>query len=281
MKSQQYLFFLTICLFIFTGAHSQIPNSGFENWTADADSNINPDSWQTSNAYPMISVEQYTPAYAGNYSLKAKAISTGFGNLSGVAYISFPFTSRPTHLRACLKASVMPGDFAYIMFYSSAGDSIVAAADSCTFKIDSTISQFTCLDFPIKYVSSLLPDSATILISGGSFSSAQLGTEIVVDELSFLGVGIEEAEMNEITFQCYPNPVSDVLTLNVTLKSSALLDLKIYDLTGREVQSAKLGSLNAGVHSIPINTGGLAAGVYHCHLTGNNYSASKSFAVGR
>lgn len=281
MKSQQYLFLLAICLFIFTGAHAQIPNSGFENWTMDADSNTNPDSWETSNVYPMVSVEQFTPAYAGNYSLKAKAINTGFGNLAGVAYISFPFTSRPTHLRACIKANVMPGDFAYLMFYSSAGDSVVAAADSCTFKVDSTISQFTCLDFPIVYVSSLLPDSATILISGGNFSSAQLGTEIVVDELSFLGVGIEEADLNAIAFKCYPNPVSDNLNLNVTLKNAALVDLKIYDLTGREVQSATLGQLNAGMHSIPVYTGRLAAGVYHCRLTGNNNSASTRFAVGK
>lgn len=187
---------------------------------------------------------------------------------------SFPYQESMVTIQ-----SSEPG--AYLMFYSSAGDSVVAAADSCTFKVDTTISQFTCLDFPIVYVSSLLPDSATILISGGNFSSAQLGTEIVVDELSFLGVGIEEQDMNEITFECHPNPVSDILNLQVTLRKTVLLDLKIYDLTGREVQSAMPGSLDAGVHSIPINTGGFAPGVYYCRLTGNNYSISTRFAVGR
>jgi hypothetical protein len=65
------------------------------------------------------------------------------------------------------------------------------------------------------------------------------------------------------------------------LKKTALLDLKIYDLTGREVQSAMPGSLDAGVHSIAINTGGLAPGVYHCRLTGNNDSVGGRFLVSR
>ena len=277
MKAKLYIILGFIFLFTAGETQAQIPNSGFESWTLDVDNNLNPDSWETSNAYPLVSVEQYTPAYAGNYSLRASAFDAGIITIAGIAYVSFPLTARPTHLRACVKTNVMPGDFAYIMFAAWSGDSVIAAADSCTFKIDSAITQFTCINLPIAYISSLLPDSATIMISGGDLSNAQLGTEIIVDELSFLGVGIDEAEKG-ISFQSYPNPASDRMNFTWTMKQREDLTLHIYDSNGKEVITE---NVQAALHSVSIPVSNLAEGLYFSRLTGENINTSGKFLIVR
>ena len=79
----------------------------------------------------------------------------------------------------------MSGDIGFVLMELHNGDSSIAAMDSCTFKFYTTTNAFQCFDFPISYISSLTPDSATVMIIAGNFLGAQLGTEIIVDELSF------------------------------------------------------------------------------------------------
>jgi hypothetical protein len=281
MKSKLYILVLLFSFLVFASAQAQIPNSGFESWTLDGDNNLNPDSWETTNSNPVVTVEQYTPAYAGNYSLRAFAVDLSVVTLAGVAYTSFPLNARPTHLRACFKATIMPGDFAYIMFAAWSGDSVIAAQDSCTFKIDSTISQFTCVNLPITYVSQLVADSATILISGGDLSNAQLGTEIIVDELSFLGVGIDETENSAIAFQPFPNPASAVMSISLALKKNTTLALHVYDVNGREVLTEKSVNVPAGDQAIRVHVAGLAEGIYCCRLENATFSAAGKFIIAR
>lgn len=45
----------------------------------------------------------------------------------------------------------MPGDKVYLIIAFYQGDSIVALPADCTFSIDTTISEFTYLTFPITY----------------------------------------------------------------------------------------------------------------------------------
>lgn len=69
----------------------------------------------------------------------------------------------------------------------------------------------------------------------------------------------------------YPNPFNSVTIISFGLPRDAKISLKIFDLTGREVETLIDGELNAGRHSISwngISSAGnpTATGVYFCRL---------------
>ncbi|HCV43014.1 MAG TPA: hypothetical protein DGH68_05985, partial [Bacteroidetes bacterium] len=164
---------------------AQIPNAGFELWVTDPDSNNNPVGWQTTNSLPLVNVEPYSPGCQGNYAMKVRTLNPGFP-FPGVAFlqVAYNFSQIPTRFSACLKSNIMPGDRAYIIVGLMSGDSVIASQDSCTFKIDSTISQFTYREFPLTIQSNLIPDSLIIIVASG-LGSGQVGTELVIDEVAF------------------------------------------------------------------------------------------------
>jgi hypothetical protein len=201
--------------------YSQIPNGGFENWTDNGAEN-DPDGWNTSNTDPFVSVTPYTPAYAGNFSMKVATFSPGFGVIPGIAEIEFPFSQRPNFLKACIKTNVLSGDKVMIILSMTNGDSIVASSEYCTFNIDSTISEYTCLYFPISYASSLNPTMVNLMIGAG-LSNSQIGTYIIVDELSFESTLSQEEMIIDSKALVFPNPF--------------LKELKVI---GKEVKNVKL-----------------------------------------
>ena len=248
---------------------SQIPNGGFEVWQTDPDSNFNPVSWETTNSFPLVNVERYTPGCQGNYALKVKTLNPGFP-FPGVAYlqVAYNFTQIPTRFSACLKASIMPGDRAYIIIGLMRGDSIVALQDSCTFKIDSTISQFTYREFPLTIQSALVPDSLVIIVASG-LGTGQVGTELIVDELAFGSTSVSQMEALPGSFslhQNYPNPFNPVTNISFNIPAKSFVTLKVYDGLGREVSTLLSEELPQGTYSRTWNTEGLASGTYYYRL---------------
>src|SRR5262245_58179861 len=128
MKTNYYFtFFVFLLLSASTTTAQLVPNSGFETWLTDGDQNVNPESWETSNAYPLVSADQFTPAYSGNFSMRVKAFNNGLFNMGGLASTQFPFTQRPTHLRVCLRATIMPGDTVLILFAATLSGNPISA----------------------------------------------------------------------------------------------------------------------------------------------------------
>ena len=67
---------IKLCMLLQISLVAQIPNGGFEDWVADG-SNNNPVDWETTNKDPILSVTPYTPAYAGNFSVKVSTYDAG------------------------------------------------------------------------------------------------------------------------------------------------------------------------------------------------------------
>jgi len=279
MKNKYFIVVFIGLLINGATAFSQVPNGLFENWTTDVDGNINPDGWETMNSFPTVFVSQYTPAYSGNYSLRAAAVNLGITTLAGTAIATFPFTLRPSGLSVCVKATVMPGDWAYVTYTAWAGGNAIASPDSCAFKCDSNVTVFTCITIPISYSTSQTPDSVTIIVAGGNFGAAQAGTEIIVDEMSFT-TGIEENE-KAILQQSYPNPTTDKMNIPVQLKKSSDVTISVYDLQSREVKKLDLGFLSAGSHDIELSLRELPNGIYGFLVKGDEFSLPGNFAIQR
>ena len=267
-----YALFVTIILTLsLFSLNAQIPNNGFENWMADGN-DYNPVDWSTTNNSPYISVTPYTPAYAGNFSMKVSTYFAEILTVTGVAAIEFPYSERPSEINACIKTTIMPGDKVTLYFSLYKGDSIIASPTYCSFSIDTTISDFTCLSFPITYQSNLIPDTANITIIAGS-ASAQLGTEIIVDELSFnLSSSTDETiSVIDKPVVNYPNPSGNFTYIPVNMLTGSNVLVLIWDIEGNLVQSQSFQELTSGKHELFINTSQHKNGIYPYTVKGKGF----------
>ena len=268
--------------FTSTSAHAQIPNSGFENWTTDGDGNINPEGWETSNSNPYVSVDQYTPAYRGNYSMEVKAFDPGFAAVGGVAMLAFPISNRPTQFSACIKSTVLPGDAVYIICSLWQGDSLVSSPLFCSFVMDSTIDQFTCFTFPLAYLSSLIPDSANIMVVAGMSGNTHVGTKIIVDEISFgTATGLSETVVppTAVLGKNFPNPSIHSTVVPFALTRSSEVTVTLFDSRGRIVTKNYHGLMAKGEHSVRLSIDNVPAGMYYYTVSGDGFALSRKFVV--
>jgi hypothetical protein len=79
--------------------------------------------------------------------------------------------------------------------------------------------------------------------------------------------------------QNYPNPFNPVTTINYTLASSGKVELKVYDILGREVQTLVNDIQNAGSHTVNFNAVNLSSGVYFYRITSGNFSDIKKMVL--
>lgn len=279
------LFSLPLIVALFSSlSFSQIPNAGFETWETDLDTNYNPAGWQTTNSFPLVNVEQYSPGCQGNYAMKVKTLNPGFP-LPGVALlqVAYNFSQIPTRFSVCLKSNIMPGDRAYIIVGLMKGDSIIALQDSCTFKIDSTFIQFTYREFPLAIQSNLVPDSLIIIVASG-LGSGQVGTELIVDDFAFStgSTSVSTQELLPGSFslhQNYPNPFNASTALRFEVQNSGPVLLNVFDMLGREIASIVNERLTPGVYTRTWNAGNAASGIYYYRLHVGDFTQTKKLVL--
>ena len=261
-KNSTFLVIILLVLSINT-INAQIPNNGFEDWATDDDGQYNPVGWTTLNDDPYICATPYTPAYAEIYSMKVTTVDYGFAVVPGAAQAEFPYAQRPATIEFCLKATVMPGDRVYVVVSLYDGDSIIAAPGNCTFSIDTTIENYTCLSYPITYLSNKYPTSGNIMILAGT-NTPQVGTFIVVDEIQFSGTtGINNSfNASEKIVRNFPNPAQNYTYLHVKLSKESDVEVVIMDMNGKLVQSIPYQSLQSGKNDLLVNTSQFANGIY-------------------
>jgi hypothetical protein len=95
---------------------------------------------------------------------------------------------------------------------------------------------------------------------GRGFFRADLGYPNGTEERNFVISDDEKA------LTLYPNPASQMVSINFELLEKTDVIIKIYDLTGKNVFSFTQSGLNAGSHILPIGLGDLNKGTYVVHL---------------
>jgi phosphatidylserine/phosphatidylglycerophosphate/cardiolipin synthase-like enzyme len=80
-------------------------------------------------------------------------------------------------------------------------------------------------------------------------------------------------------YQNYPNPFNPVTTIRFEVPVSQDIELKIFDLLGREVSSLYSGTAPAGIMTIDFNAGNLSSGIYIYQLKTNEFTASKKLIL--
>ena len=79
--------------------------------------------------------------------------------------------------------------------------------------------------------------------------------------------------------QNFPNPFNPVTKINFALPKQGFVSLKIYDITGREVQTLVSEVKQAGYYSVDFNGSSLSSGVYFYRIQSNNFVSVKRMVL--
>lgn len=79
----------------------------------------------------------------------------------------------------------------------------------------------------------------------------------------------------------YPNPTTDMASMQITLKNAEQFDIVILDMNGKKVIENIIQNCKAGENLIHINTSSLASGNYIVQLTSTNQIVSLKMSIAR
>jgi len=88
-----------------------------------------------------------------------------------------------------------------------------------------------------------------------------------VDQLSVDQPTIEFLPLGFISLKAHPNPFNQSTVISYQLLAYSHINLRIYDITGREIVKLVDGYKDAGSHEITFDGADLASGIYFARLS--------------
>jgi hypothetical protein len=79
--------------------------------------------------------------------------------------------------------------------------------------------------------------------------------------------------------QNFPNPFNPSTTIRFSAAKSCRVELKVFDLQGRELSVLMDGICPAGEHAVRFNAAGLPSGIYVCRIRMGDFKAAMKMAV--
>lgn len=125
-----------------------------------------------------------------------------------------------------------------------------------------------------------LKDNNGMVINQMSSAEVFIGTDVA-------SVGNDEAgqpssidAINSLGLDVYPNPISNVATLELNLNETSIVNMDIVNVLG-EVISSDIYNLNAGNNKVNFNVNKLESGVYFVQLNINGLTTTKKITVSK
>lgn len=283
--------------FFSASAFAQIPNNGFENWTAVGTYSV-PDGWGTMNNTTALAgiytATKATPGSPGASYLKLTSKTVGPGVVNGIAVSGkldsttmlpisgFPFISQPLSFT---------GKWQHMIYGSSQGSisvtltkwnsgtnqrEVIAIANQTLSGMAMSWANFT-INF--NYLSSIAPDSCTIVLKASGANPTN-NDYLWVDNLAFSGsvTGINNIETYVSNISVYPNPSIENITVELNIKKTSDIKLQLVDMLGKSVKSINTTEAQ-GAYKTIINTTGLSKGTYFLKVVANEYVEIKKVIV--
>ncbi len=88
-----------------------------------------------------------------------------------------------------------------------------------------------------------------------------------------------DIQVNKQGLMNYPNPFSDLTTIQFQTSSTALVVLDVFDQTGRKVSTLINSVLSSGSHQVDFNGNSLTEGLYFYQLKVGNYSTTRKMIL--
>jgi hypothetical protein len=89
-------------------------------------------------------------------------------------------------------------------------------------------------------------------------------------------------EANSLTFylnQNYPNPFNPTTSISYSIPTDEFVNLKVYDITGKEITILENERKTAGIHQLNFNAENLSSGIYIYTISAGKYSSSKKLLL--
>jgi hypothetical protein len=117
----------------------------------------------------------------------------------------------------------------------------------------------------------------------GYFDSSWDGYDIIVANLANIITDIEYKEnlipSDYSLNQNFPNPFNPSTTIEFSLPKSEFVELKVYNILGKEVSTLVSNKLNQGNHTYQFDGNNLASGVYYYQLVAGQYREVKKMIL--
>lgn len=79
--------------------------------------------------------------------------------------------------------------------------------------------------------------------------------------------------------QNYPNPFNPTTSIAYSLEEAGLVNITVFDITGREVATLVNGVMTAGSHSVEFDAAGLPSGIYMYRMEAGDFSAVQKMVL--
>ena len=283
MKKNLTSFIAFLCCISMT-TFAQIPNSGFESWSAG-----DPDNWATSNAFPagLVNITQTSDSHSGSSAVRGDVVNfngTPIGPViqSGPGATGFAISQQYHSLELYYKFTSVGGDkFSINISLEKAGSPIAQGAVA----LPATISTYTHLTVSINYMTSDVPDLAIIQISitgPVTGNDVHAGSVMFVDDLSFsLSTGIENTPLSGLNVICFPNPSTDFVNVPLDEPVTGETILTVFDSRGKEIRQTAGLLHQAGKNVFQFSVEDLSPGLFLYAINGENKQYRGKFVVSR
>ena len=256
---KKYIFITLLFLPFITNVYSQvIPNASFEDWTLKT-LYEEPQYYATTNlqAYFNIAtgnVTKTTDCQHGAYAAHLQTIAAN-DTMTGAMFIGMPgaqtitggtpYNQKPTALQGYAKYNILTNDTAMIMVFLKRNDTIMAVASINPTGTQMSYTQFTAPIIWIDTVSSHIPDTLVALISCSNFNNPIPGSELFLDNLTFLGATLPfpNGDFENWNALSYDEPDSWFTINFISLVSGTLSATKTTDHYGTGAYALKLETI--------------------------------------
>ena len=79
--------------------------------------------------------------------------------------------------------------------------------------------------------------------------------------------------------QSYPNPFNPVTYIDYAIPEPDFINLSIYDINGKLIETLYSGNKLAGYHTISWNASNIPSGTYFIRLSSRNYNATRKVSL--
>jgi hypothetical protein len=122
-----------------------------------------------------------------------------------------------------------------------------------------------------------------MLYLGTDFEKYQFGmatlTEMGSDTVTSLESNYPKIPKSVSLYQNYPNPFNPSTTIEFNLPKSEFVELKVFNILGKEVLTLVSNKLNQGNHTYTFDGKNLASGIYYYQLVAGDYREVKKMIL--
>ncbi|MFM9986083.1 MAG: T9SS type A sorting domain-containing protein [Flavobacteriales bacterium] len=244
-------------------AQAEVPNGNFESWGNSKLTDWVPEFWETDNYFEYPTTIPDSNAFEGNLAMRVRPIQGFEGATPQTARTLFSITGIPTNLHFAVKTNIPdldPYDEVSVQIEFLNEDAIIGSE---IWTSTESIDEWQDVDLPIPPMMFPIEEARITVKAGyiGALGGGSIETWISVDNMSLdVTSGVDDVATSSILV--YPNPCTDLISLNGIGNSTVPKSIRIFDASGRDCSSLIEVNKVATADRIDLDVRALANGLY-------------------